>query len=63
MHTCLCVYLLFFSVQLKALSKGAGLRLVMLFSMQIDTLSIRNILFLGVSKQTVGNRKRNTPFV
>lgn len=54
-------YLLFLSVKLKALSKGAGLRLMVLFSVQIDTLSIWNILLLCVSKQTVG--KQSTVFI
>ncbi len=49
-------YLLLFGVELEALSEGAGLRLMVLLSVQIHTLSIRDVLFLSVSKQTVGIR-------
>lgn len=47
-------YLLLFSVQLEALGQSAGLWLVMLLSVQIHALCIRNVLLLGVAKQTVG---------
>lgn len=49
-------YLLLFGVELEALSEGAGLRLMVLLSVQIHTLSIRDVLFLSVSKQTAGIR-------
>lgn len=51
-------YLLLFSVELKALSEGAGLGLMMLLPVQIDALSIWNILLLSVAEQTAENRKR-----
>lgn len=50
-------YLLLFSVELKALSEGAGLGLMMLLPVQIDALSIWNILLLSVAEQTAENRK------
>lgn len=47
-------YLLLLCVEMEALSESAGLWLMMLFPVQIHTLSIRNVLLLSVSKQTVG---------
>lgn len=52
-------YLLLLCVELKALSEGAGLRLMMLFPVQIHALSIGDVLLLGVSKQTAGNIKHS----
>ena len=63
----LCVwsqcYLLLLSVELEALSESAGLWLMMMFPVQIHTLSIRNVLLLGVPKQTAGNMKHSRPFI
>lgn len=63
----LCVwsqcYLLLLSVELEALSESAGLRLMMMFPVQIHTLSIGNVLLLSVSKQTVGNMRHSRPFI
>lgn len=53
-------YLLLFGVELEALSEGAGLRLMVLLSVQIHTLSIRDVLFLSVSKQTAGIRNQSS---
>lgn len=47
-------YLLLLGVELKALSQGAGLRLVVLLPVQIHTLSVRDVLLLRVSKQAAG---------
>ena len=52
-RVCACVqtrcYLLLLCIELKALSEGAGLWLMMLLPVQIHTFSIRNVLLLSVS--------------
>lgn len=56
---CVCVcrggHLLLLGVELETLSQRAGLRLMVLFPVQVNALSIRNVLLLSVSKQTVEN--------
>lgn len=54
-------YLLFLSVKLETLSKCARLRLMMMLSVQIDALSIWDVLLLRVSKQTAGRTRRTVP--
>lgn len=49
----MCVHLLLLGVELEALGQRAGLRLVVLFPVAVNALGIRNVLFLGVSEQTV----------
>lgn len=49
-------YLLFLGVELETLGQSATLRLTMVFPVQIHALCIRNVLLLGVTKQTVGGR-------
>lgn len=51
----MCVHLLLLGVELEALSQRAGLRLVVVFPVAVNALSIRNVLLLGVSEQTVEN--------
>ena len=54
-------YLLLFGVELEALSEGAGLGLMVLLSVQIHTLSIRDVLFLSEPKQTAWKENHSQP--
>lgn len=54
-------YLLLFGVELEALSEGTSLRLMVLLTVQVHTLSIRDVLFLRVAKQTAGMSRNKNP--
>lgn len=53
-------YLLLFGVELEALSEGTSLGLMVLLAVQVHTLSIRDVLFLRVAKQTAGTSRNKT---
>lgn len=53
-------YLLLFGVELEALSEGTSLGLMVLLTVQVHTLSIRDVLFLRVAKQTAGTSRNKT---
>lgn len=53
-------YLLLFGVELEALSEGTSLGLMVLLTVQVHTLGVRDVLFLRVAKQTAGASRNNT---